>query len=492
MAFDPTGVISAHDFDGNGNDASGNGNHLPDASGTAPTYDTGAQGTQINLLASTWIGKTGSSTPWQIGLADFSAAFWIFPANNNLVEALASTGAFSTTEEGYALQVRTTTAGGGQSRPFISDGSTRDANALANIGLDFGAANHVVFNIDVDGNIETFVDGVSEGTVAYGFNGTDIGSQNDFFHIGGDGTFGFIGAMAQAIFKRGLFSQDDIDAMFNGGTRLTYEELLPAGSGSSDIGSGSGEFGSGSGEVPGSGSGVIGSGSGEAGSGSGVIGSGSGEAGSGSGVIGSGSGEVPGSGSGEPEPCESLIFNVAQAVKLETLKTYIEGILANHTNGGVWRVNELVTKHLLGLESRYDFENVFGDPVRWCRIAPVDQPSAVDNVDDIRDVHNSSVLVTHEYEIIIQYQFQEDEAFTGSTTQEWYNLLWGECPDGILTAFNTVGALEVDDGSGEIIQINKPESIALPSMPLVAFGSNLAGDGEQLLIHHVDFRVQLT
>ena len=188
----------------------------------------------------------------------------------------------------------------------------------------------------------------------------------------------------------------------------------------------------------------------------------------------------------------SDIFNTSQADKLQTLITYLTSLLASHANGGTWRVNELVTAHLLGLQSRYDFRDVFGDPVRWCRIAPVDQPDAVDNVDDIRDVHNSSVLVTHEYEIILQYEFQETNVFAGSTTQQWYNVLWGECPDGILTALNTVGALEVSDGSGEIIQVNKPSSIALPTLPLAAYGSDLAGDGEQVLFHYVDFRIQLT
>lgn len=487
MAFDPTGVISAHDFDNNGNDESGNGNHLPDTSGTAPTYGTdGAQGTYVTLAADTWLGNDSVPTPWLIGVADLSAAFWIEPGQNDLVEALASTGAFTTTEEGYALNIRTTAAGGGQSRPFISDGVTRDANAVSNIGLDFGNWNHVVLNIDVDGNIEVFVDGVSEGTVAYGFNGEDIGSANSFFHIGGDGTGGFIGNMAQAIFKRGVYSQESIDAMYNGGVRLTYDELIDGGSGAA--GSGSGEFGSGSG------SGQFGSGSGEVpGSGSGSIGSGSGELpGSGSGTFGSGSGDVPGSGSGEPDPCESEYCGASQAMKLETLKTYIAGILANHENGGTWNIEELVSRHLLGLESRLDFKGVFGNPIRWCRIAPVDQPEAVDNVDDLRDVGNSTVLVTHEYEVIIQYQFDEADAFAGSTTEEWYNVLWGRCPDGLLTALNHVGALEVDDGSGDIIQVNKPDNIAMPSLPLVAFGSNLAGDGEQLLVHYIDFRVQLT
>ena len=483
MAYNPANVLAAYDFDGNGNDESGNGNHLPDTSGTAPSYGTdGVQGSYVTLAANTWLGKTGGASAWHLGTDDYSAFFWVFITQNNAFEPLAANGAFSNGDEGYNLQIRTTLGGDGQSRPYVDDGLSTDTHATANAGLNYGAWNHVGWNIKQGGNVDFFVNGVLQTSVAYGFTGEDIGSDGDFFHIGGDGIIGFIGNMAQAIFKKGgVSSQEDIDAMFNGGVRLTYDELIDGGSGAA--GSGSGEFGSGSGEI-GSGSGTFGSGSGEPGSGSGAFGSGSGEPGSGSGTFGSGS--------GEPEPCETSIGTASQAVKLETLKNFIAGILAEHANGGTWRVDELVSQHLLGMESRFDFQDVFGKPIRWCRIAPVDQPDAVDNVDDLRDVMNSTVLVTHEYEIILQYQFEESNVFAGSTTEEWYDVLWGRCPDGILTALNYIGALEVDDGSGDIIQVNKPNTLAMPSMPLVAYGSNLSGDGEQLLIHHADFRVQLT
>lgn len=456
MAFNPSNIIGAYDLDGNGNDASGNANHLPDSAGS-PAYGSGAQGTMVALSKGDWIGKTGSAGPWQIGTANRGFAFWALLDSASTTYTLAITGALTNGDEGYNLLAILGSTD--RLRTRVSDGVARVTNTSSNPGLVGGSYQHIVFNLrPADSETDLYLDGVFIATIPYPYPVTDIGSTDDIFRLGASGVNGIDGELAQAIVNGDVFSTDDIDAMYNGGTRLTYDELLPAGSGSGELpGSGSGEFGSGSG----------------------------------SGVLGSGSGVI-GSGSGEPDPCESLIFNASQAVKLQTLKTYVEGILANHTNGGTWRVNELVTAHLLGLQSRFDFKDVFGDPVRWCRMAPVDQPDAVDNVDDIRDVHNSTVLVTHEYEIILQYQFEEADAFPGSTTEEWYNVLWGECPDGILTSFNHVGAILVDDGSGEIIQVNKPNTIALPTLPLVAFGSDLAGDGEQVLIHHVDFRVQLT
>ena len=383
------------------------------------------------------------------------------------------------------MQIRTTAAGGGQSRPFISDGVTRDANAVSNIGLTFGAWNHVAWSIvpgssGEAGAIDVWVDAVFEGTVVYGFDGEDIGSQNNFFHIGGNGTGGFQGNMAQAIFARREWTQDDLDAMYNGGTRLTYAQLV-GGSGSGDFpagsGSGSGEFpgsGSGSGDVPGSGSG-----SGD------IPGSGSG-----SGNI-PGSGEFPGSGSGSGDvPCEETAFTVDQAQKLEVLKAFLLEKLNDHANGGTWNIHEFVTAAALGMRSRYDFKSVFGSPVRWCRITPIDQTEDADNVNDVRSVFNETVMVNIEYEVIIEYEWQESNQYAGSTEQQFNDLLWGRCPDGILYSLTTVGALRVPN-SDEIIQVNEPDTIAKPSMPIQIYGGD-AEHGSGVWVHHIDFRVQLT
>jgi hypothetical protein len=183
-------------------------------------------------------------------------------------------------------------------------------------------------------------------------------------------------------------------------------------------------------------------------------------------------------------------FEVDQSTKLEKLKSHLETILAGHTNGGTWRVHEFVTRHLLGLQSAYDFREVMGDPVRWCRIVPVDQPESVENIDDTRDIGNTGVLLTHEYEVIIQYEFQESDVFAGSTQAEFNDLLWGRSPDGVLLSLSRVGGFTLA-GTDAIIQVNAPDTIAIPSFPIVALDGT--GDmDEGVLVHHVDFRIQLT
>ncbi len=182
---------------------------------------------------------------------------------------------------------------------------------------------------------------------------------------------------------------------------------------------------------------------------------------------------------------------VTQEQKLAALHAHLVSILAQHENGGSWNVVKHVTGGMMGLESRYDFSAVFGKPVRWCRVVPVDQGPPVAATETM-DVGNATIIVGHEYEVLIQYQWEETNAYSGSTQEQFNLMLWqdSQSAPGVLFDLTTRGAL-VLAGTDEIIELQAPEAIAIPSFPVSVFGG-LEQDDDSVLVHHADFRITLT
>jgi len=174
------------------------------------------------------------------------------------------------------------------------------------------------------------------------------------------------------------------------------------------------------------------------------------------------------------------------ATKLEWLRAHLLALLDAHPHGS-WNVQKITTKAMIGMQSAYDFNAIYGDPVRWCRCAVVDQEELPQDVDTTDDVHGGQVLVSHVFSVILQFGFIESDVFAGSTTSNFYDVLWSESPEGILFNLTTLGADVVEATGGQIVQIESPDEIAMPEFPVAIYGVE-----EDTLVHHCDFRITIT
>jgi len=183
-------------------------------------------------------------------------------------------------------------------------------------------------------------------------------------------------------------------------------------------------------------------------------------------------------------------FTITLEAKLEWLRQKCAAILNAH-GYATFNVVKFVTKGMLDMESVYDFRSVFGDPVAWCRMAPIDQADATQyGDDDAYAIAGGKVELSHTFAVLMQYQFTESNAYPASTQEQFNKLLWGRTPAGLLVELSTVGAEEVDEAivgeAGHIVEVDRPETIAVPEFPIAIYGAQ-----EETLVHHLDFRITL-
>ncbi len=174
------------------------------------------------------------------------------------------------------------------------------------------------------------------------------------------------------------------------------------------------------------------------------------------------------------------------ATKLEWLRAHLLALL-NAQGFGTWNVSKFTTMAMIGMQSGFDFNAIYGKPVRWCRIAPIDQEELPQDVDNTDDIHGGQVLVSHVFSVIIQFGFTESDTFDGSTTANFYEVLWAESPEGVLFNLTTLGASVVAGYGGQVVQIESPDEIAIPEFPVAVYGAK-----EDTIVHHCDFRITIT
>jgi len=178
-------------------------------------------------------------------------------------------------------------------------------------------------------------------------------------------------------------------------------------------------------------------------------------------------------------------FTIPLDEKMEWLRAKLKSLLDAH-GYATFNVHKFVTMGMLGLASNYDVKNVFGKPVAWCRIAPIDMEDNSEITDDEVDVGGSQVIQHHTFSVLIQYQFAESDSYDGSTFDQWNKLLFNQGPaPGVLKEFATLGA-EVVGSENQVVQIERPESIAIPEYPVAFYATE-----DETLVHHCDFRITL-
>jgi len=189
-------------------------------------------------------------------------------------------------------------------------------------------------------------------------------------------------------------------------------------------------------------------------------------------------------------------FTIPMEAKLEWLRQKCAAVLDAH-GYATFNVVKFITKAMLGMESVYDFQNVFCDRslspprVAWCRMAPIDQADATQyGNEDEYAITGGKVQISHTFAVLMEFEFTESDAYAGSTQEQFNMLLWGESPTGLLTELSTVGAEEVDESivgeAGHIVEVDRPETIAVPEFPVAVFASQ-----PEALVHHLDFRITL-
>ena len=176
-------------------------------------------------------------------------------------------------------------------------------------------------------------------------------------------------------------------------------------------------------------------------------------------------------------------FNTTLDIKMEWLRAKLTTLLDAH-GYATFNVHKFVTKAMLGMESTFDYKAVFGNPVAWCRIAPIDMERDTELTDEEEDIHGSTVLVGHTFSVLIQYEFIESNVYDGSSFDQWNKLLFSRTPAGVLFELSTLGAEVVQDDV--IVQVEPPETIAIPEFPVAVYGAP-----EETFVHHCDFRVTL-
>jgi len=174
--------------------------------------------------------------------------------------------------------------------------------------------------------------------------------------------------------------------------------------------------------------------------------------------------------------------------KLEGLRSKVEDLLTAH-NVGTPIVEKFVTGYMLGLESKYDFDAIFGNPVFWARVAPVDlvlQPTL--EAPNEGGAGTGRLVEAIDYRILLQFQYEESDEYEGSTQQKFNNLLLGKTPKGLLSYFNGVGGFEIFPASGDswVVEAKPPASIVIPDFPVSAFGNR------DLFVHYAEFTVIIT
>jgi hypothetical protein len=174
--------------------------------------------------------------------------------------------------------------------------------------------------------------------------------------------------------------------------------------------------------------------------------------------------------------------------KLEGVRSKIEELLTAH-NVGTPIVQKHVTGHMINQSSKYDFDQIFGKPVFWARVAPVDlvlQPTLENALEG--GPGTGRLVEAIDYRVILQYQFEESDIYEGSTQQKFNDLLLGKDPKGLLSYFNGAGGFEIFPGSGDsqVVETKPPASIVIPDFPVSAFGNR------DLFVHYAEFTIIIT
>lgn len=179
--------------------------------------------------------------------------------------------------------------------------------------------------------------------------------------------------------------------------------------------------------------------------------------------------------------------------KLEGLRAKIETLLTAHGVGTPIVSKRVTNYELFGMESMFDFDQIFGNPIFWARIAPVDlvlqptgeQPNAGWHG---YDKHVESI----DFVVLLEFEYSEPavDEYDGSTTQTFHNLLFGQSPIGLLSYFNGNGGFKIAAaGSGDLggtVELKPPTQVIIPEFPISATGDR------SKLVHYAEFRVTVT
>lgn len=183
-----------------------------------------------------------------------------------------------------------------------------------------------------------------------------------------------------------------------------------------------------------------------------------------------------------------MALTINAADKLEGVRAKVEELLLAHSVGTPV-VQKFVTAYMINQASKYDFDAIFGKPVFWARVAPIDlvlQPTLENALES--GAGTARVAEAIEYRILLQYEYAEADEYEGSTQQKFDDLLWGKSPRGLLTYFNGVGGWEVFPSSGDsqVVEAKPPASIVIPDFPVSAYGNR------DLFVHYAEFTVIIT